>query len=120
MVPMDLVAVDQGAAERFSPDTPLCIGGRPFQTAFPEGSGPYTLGSLVKVMGLAKLDKKRQGCQGARAKPLHPLQQAKMVCPCRRLLSLIYRIQTLTHPVKGMVLASPRQAACPKGRLASL
>lgn len=49
MVPMDLVAVDQGAAERFSPDTPLCIGGRPFQTAFPEGSGPYTLGSLVKV-----------------------------------------------------------------------
>ena len=46
---MDLVAVDQGAAERFSPDTPLCIGGRPFQTAFPECSGPYTLGGLMKV-----------------------------------------------------------------------
>ena len=46
---MDLVAVDQGAAERFSLDTPLCIGGRPFQTAFPECSGPYTLGGFMKV-----------------------------------------------------------------------
>ena len=46
---MDLVAVDQGAAERFSPHTPLWIGWRPFQTAFPECSGPHTLGGLVKV-----------------------------------------------------------------------
>ncbi|DBA77861.1 TPA: hypothetical protein ACH3X1_009215 [Trebouxia sp. C0004] len=60
----EIIAYDQGAAECFSPNTPLCIGGRPFQTAFPDCSGPYTLGGLVKAMGLAKLDKNVPG--GAR------------------------------------------------------
>ena len=51
-------------------------------------------------MGLAKLDKKLQGCQGARAKPLHPLQQARMVHPRRRLLSLIYRYAFISTHLK--------------------
>ncbi len=39
---MDLVAIDQGTAQRFSPETPL-------QTALPTPSEPYTLGGLMKL-----------------------------------------------------------------------